>query len=165
MKFHALRSRESGGMLFVFSLLLSLSRPSPSLDEGESSRAVSLRLVYDVYEEEGVTIRHLGTLSNIAAMRKEEMSRVYQSPPGSLVDFQAARVGAHWEESPAYSVAVRGAVVGYEGLVFDPERLFNLEASFNHVFSRPEAITFERSADKPRLHTVNGSQALVHWGR
>ena len=131
----------------------------------DASPARSLAVVQNVYLEAGVTIRHLGRLRSASAPDRDALDEVLRTAPRALMNFSAA-VGARDEDLVfAYSVALEAAIVGYEGLVYDPERVFNLEDAWHDVFHRPEALTLKISPDKPRLDPANAARVLVNWGR
>lgn len=124
----------------------------------------SLMVVQNVYLEEGVTIRHLGTMGSVAGLDRSQLDVAMRTAPRELMDFSTARGERDEDKIFAYAVMLEGAVVGYEGLVFDRARLFNLEDAWHDVFHRPEALTLNMSPDKPRLDPADKERVLVNWG-
>ena len=124
----------------------------------------SLAIVMNPYLEEGVTIRHLGRISSVRGLDRAELDVAMRTAPRDLMNFTAARGPRDDDLLFAYAVTLEGAVVGYEGLVFDTTRAFNLEDAWNDVLLRPEALTLHRSPDKPRLDPADKTRILVNWG-
>jgi len=124
----------------------------------------SLAVVQNVYLAEGVTIRHLGRIRSVPGLDRGQLDVAMRAAPRELMNFSAA-LGAHEEDLLfAYAVSLEGAAVGYEGLVFDPARVFNLEDAWHDVFHRPEALTLNQSPDKPRIDPADNARVVVNWG-
>ena len=141
-------------------LLFASERAAASRSEQE----VSLTVVQNVYLEEGVTIRHLGTMGSVAGLDRSQLDEAMRTAPRELMDFSAARGERDEDHLFAYAVMLEGAVVGYEGLVYDRARLFNLEDAWHDVFHRPEALTLNMSPDKPRIDPADKTRVLINWG-
>ena len=141
---------------------VSRAHSEPQHADGASVR--SLAVVMNPYLEEGVTIRHLGRISSVRGLDRAELDVAMRTAPRELMNFTAARGPRDDDLLFAYAVTLEGAVVGYEGLVFDPTRAFNLEDAWNDVLLRPEALTLHRSPDKPRLDPADKTRILVNWG-
>ena len=139
------------------------SSASAGSDEGWAER--SLAVVKNVYLAEGVTIRHLGRIRSVAALDRSQLDVAMRASPRELMNFSAALGKREEDLLFAYSVTLEGAVVGYEGLVFDSARVFNLEDAWHDVFHRPEALTLNQSPDKPRIDPVDKERVVVNWGR
>jgi hypothetical protein len=45
----------------------------------------------------------------------------------------------------AYTFQLRCGAIGYEGLIFDAERVWDLEGEWSDILTRPEALTHRRS--------------------
>jgi hypothetical protein len=123
----------------------------------------SLAVVLNPYAEEGVTMRHLGRIGSVKALGRSQIQQALQAGPRTLMNFSAALGDRDEDLVYVYSVMLEGAIVGYEGLVFDPTRLFNLEDAWHDIFYRPEALTLNQSPDKPRLDPADKSRVLVSW--
>jgi hypothetical protein len=130
----------------------------------EGATARSLAVVMNPYLEEGVTIRHLGRISSVRGLDRAQLDVAMRTAPRELMNFTAARGARDDDLLFAYALTLEGAVVGYEGLVFDPTRAFNLEDAWYDVLHRPEALTLSRSPDKPRLDPADKARILVNWG-
>lgn len=124
----------------------------------------SLAVVQNVYLTEGVTIRHLGRIRSVPGLDRDQLDVAMRAAPRELMNFSAA-LGARGEDLLfAYAVSLEGAAVGYEGLVFDTARVFNLEDAWHDVFHRPEALTLNQSPDKPRIDPADKARVVVNWG-
>lgn len=133
-------------------------------ESGTTWGARSLQVVQNVYIEEGVTVRHLGRFRSVAGLDSSQLEVALRASAHQLMHFSTALGDREEDLLFAYSVTLESAVVGYEGLVFDPARVFNLEDSWHDVFHRPEALTLNRSPDKPRLDPANKTRIVVNWG-
>jgi hypothetical protein len=141
---------------------------SDSRDRGKSKGFVeqsSLRLVTDVYDEEGISIRHMGKLSNVPVIHPDALETVLNAPARGTMNFSEVSEAEKLEDD-AFSVTIYGGFVGYEGLIFDRDRAFSPDFAWNDAIIRPEMITFQQSAEKPRLDPIsNGTRILVDWDR
>ena len=45
----------------------------------------------------------------------------------------------------AYNFQLRCGAIGYEGLIFDAERVWDMEGEWSEILNRPEALTHRRS--------------------
>jgi len=121
--------------------------------------------VEDPYEEEGITIRHYGKLSNLHAVNQTQLSSIARSFRGGFVDF-ALWNGRNATDTSAfaYCLALRTAVVGYEGIAFDVNKIFLLDPVWRDSIARPEQVTYKHSPDQPQLDPQDPQHfALVRW--
>jgi hypothetical protein len=122
-----------------------------------------LRLVTDIYDEEGISIRHMGKLFNIPTISMEAVETILQTPARGLMNFSTVSEPENLEDD-AYTMTVYGGFIGYEGLIFDHERAFNPDSTLTDAIYRPEMVTFQLSAEKPRPDPAsNGTRILIDW--